>query len=99
MLEAIACGVPVVANKIEQVTDIWIINGVNGFTSRLSPTEFADKIQKAVEIDERTLDEASKQILAQASSEVIDQLHPGPVPRPLGFQLVNLGEYSQNTTR
>ena len=75
VLEAIACGVPVVANKIEQVTDIWIINGVNGFTSGLNPVEFADKIQKAVEIDERTLDETSKQILAQASSEVIDQAY------------------------
>ena len=75
MLEAIACGVPVVANKIEGVTDTWIVEGVNGFTSSLDTVEFADKIRKAVEIDEQTLDEASKQILAQAGSSVIDRAY------------------------
>jgi glycosyltransferase involved in cell wall biosynthesis len=75
MLEAIACGVPVVANRIEGVTDTWIVEGVNGFTSSLDPAEFADKIQKAVEIDEQTLNGASKQILAQAGSSAIDQAY------------------------
>jgi len=75
MLEAIACGVPVVANKIEGVTDTWIVEGVNGFTSSLDPAEFAAKIRRAVEIDEQTLNEASKQILAQAGSNVIDRAY------------------------
>ncbi len=75
VLEAIACGIPVVANRIEGVTDTWIVDNVNGFTSALDPGEFAAKIQEAVKIDKQTLDEASKQILAQAGSNVIDRAY------------------------
>jgi len=75
VLEAIACGIPVVANRIEGVTDTWIVDNVNGFTSALDPGEFAAKIQEAVKIDKQTLDKASKQILAQAGSNVIDRAY------------------------
>jgi glycosyltransferase involved in cell wall biosynthesis len=75
MLEAIACGVPVVANKIEGVMDTWIVEGVNGFISSLDPVEFADKIRQALEIDAQTLNEASRRILAQAGSNVIDRAY------------------------
>jgi len=46
MLEALMCGLPVVANFLPKITD-WIIkDGVNGYTTSLDKKEFADKILK-----------------------------------------------------
>ncbi|MGD8787125.1 MAG: glycosyltransferase family 4 protein, partial [Phycisphaerales bacterium] len=75
MLESIACGVPVVANKIEGVTDCWIENGKTGFVCELRPQKFADCIIKASEIDWNALKQGSASILSKASAEVIDKCY------------------------
>jgi glycosyltransferase involved in cell wall biosynthesis len=73
MLEAIACGIPVVASKIEGITDYWIENGKTGYVCELDPQKFAECIVKACQITEDTLKENSAAILEKASTEVIDQ--------------------------
>ena len=72
MLEAIACGVPVVANIIEGITDTWINDGRNGYLSSLYPKEFAEKIVRAASIPKNVLEEESRKILAVAGTSVID---------------------------
>ncbi len=72
LLESIACGTPVVANRIAGVTDLWIKEGRNGFLCGSDPVEFAGKIKEAIEIpNEVRLDEAEK-ILKVAGNKVID---------------------------
>lgn len=86
MIEAIACGTPVVANRIRGVTDFWIINGKRGYVCNTrpdmsragyvydsNPDEFAEKIRQAVEIEEDVLEAESKKILRLASTYVIDK--------------------------
>lgn len=73
MLESIACGIPVVANTIEGVTDFWIEEGKTGYTCQLEPHTFADKIKKACMISPEILRQGSEDILSKASSEVIDE--------------------------
>lgn len=72
LLEAVACGVPIVANRLEGITDTWINPGKNGFVSALDAREFADRVTAAVQIPAATLAEESRQALAAASTEVID---------------------------
>ncbi|MDA1347821.1 MAG: glycosyltransferase family 4 protein [Chloroflexi bacterium] len=73
LLEAVACGVPVVANRLEGITDTWIDPGKNGFVSGLDPREFADKVIAAAQIPAASLAEESQRALAAASTEVIDR--------------------------
>jgi len=73
MLEAVACGVPVVANLIENVTDRWIRNGENGYVSETDADIFAENIVNASNFaDERKVVE-SENILAVAGTSVIDK--------------------------
>ena len=73
MLESIACGVPVVASKIEGVTDYWIEEGQTGYTCELEPQKFADCIAKTCRIKPEILRQGSEKILSRASSKVIDE--------------------------
>ena len=73
VIEAIACGIPVVANRMEGITDQWISEGRSGFLSGLAPTEFAAKVEAAAKIAPETLMRKSGEILEIASSEVIDK--------------------------
>ena len=73
VLEAIACGVPVVANRIEGVTDQWIEEGQSGFLAALNPGEFANKVIQATQISTDTLLSKSQGILSVASSQAIDR--------------------------
>jgi glycosyltransferase involved in cell wall biosynthesis len=75
MLECIACGIPVVANRIAGVTDMWIKPGVNGFLSDVDACNFADYIQKSIRIPTDTLHDASDEILSAAGSKVIDRAY------------------------
>ncbi len=72
VLEAIACGVPVVSNKIPDVTDVWIKDGENGYVSVLETNTFAKNMQNSLSIMSDVLRLNSKQILEKASSSVID---------------------------
>ncbi len=73
MLEALACGIPVVANKIEDITDTWVKNGENGFVSTLNPAAFADCVKQAVNIPREQMLKESEKILSAASTSVIDK--------------------------
>jgi glycosyltransferase involved in cell wall biosynthesis len=73
IIEAQSCGVPVVANFIEGITNQWIMNNIGGFTLELNPKEFATKIEEAYKIDQEVLIKNSKNILKVASSSAIDE--------------------------
>ncbi len=72
-LEALACGVPVVANNIPGVFDQWIEPGVNGYISDLDPAQWAEKITQATRIPEENRRQASEKVLRAASTDVIDR--------------------------
>lgn len=73
MIESICCGVPVVANHIEGVTDAWIEPGKNGFTCRLDAKEFAAKVELAAKIDAGTLERSASQMQSIADINAIDE--------------------------
>jgi glycosyltransferase involved in cell wall biosynthesis len=75
VLESIACGIPVVANRIEGVTDVWIKDGVNGYLSALTPSGFAEKIilASSLSLDKRKL--GSENMLKVAGTESIDRAY------------------------
>ncbi len=73
MLESIACGIPVVANKISGVTDYWINNGRSGFVCALEPAKFAECIREACLIGFETLKYESDKILEVASTKIVDE--------------------------
>lgn len=73
VLEALACGVPVVANDLPGVFDQWVKDGINGYICKLNPQEWAEKIMMATEINENTMKQASQDILNVASTEAIDR--------------------------
>ena len=72
MLESVACAVPVVTNRLEGISDVWIKDGFNGFLSSLDAKEYAAKILQASQISRETLLKESDKILAKASTDVID---------------------------
>lgn len=73
MLEAIACGVPVVANIIPGITDTWITDGENGGLANLDSEEFAEKIKMAMAIDAEKLKQESEKIISIAGTSTIDK--------------------------
>jgi glycosyltransferase involved in cell wall biosynthesis len=73
MLEAISCGVPVVANRIAGVTDSWIEDGANGFVSNLDVEEFAGKVKRASELDPNVLKRKSDEMISRCSARHIDE--------------------------
>ena len=75
VLEAIACGMPVVANRIEGVTDRWITDGMSGYLADLNVTEFSEKIASATRIPPDALMARSEAVLEAASTQVIDRTY------------------------
>ena len=75
VLEAQLCGVPVIANLIEGVTDTMIKNKVGGFSLKLNPKEWVKKVKKAMMIESNTLIENSKELSQKCSSDIIDEIY------------------------
>ena len=73
MLEAINCGIPVVANRISGVTDSWIEEGRNGFLSDLDADEFTEKVKRAFKIEPTALRQKRDEVVSHCSTEVIDE--------------------------
>ena len=76
ILEAQACGVPVVVNLIKGSTDIWIKEGKGGLVvNKFDPKQWAKKIQLALKINNKTLKENSSKISKIASTKNIDDIY------------------------
>jgi len=61
MMEAIACGVPVVANADESCFAEWLEDGQNGYLRPLKPADWAEACRQAAAISpEKKLEEAKK---------------------------------------
>lgn len=75
ILESVASGTPVVANRISGVTDVWIHDGENGYLSDLEPASFAKKIILASELSGQRMRMESEKILKVAGTEIIDSAY------------------------
>lgn len=73
MLEALSCGIPVIANRIKGVTDYWIKDGKNGYISDLNAREFAKKIEMGLRIPAPVLKQNREELIFRCSTEVIDK--------------------------
>ena len=74
ILEAQACGVPVVANQMEGSSDYWIKDGVGGYlVEKFDVKIWIEKIKLALNISNNILQNNSLNILDKASTTKIDQ--------------------------
>jgi glycosyltransferase involved in cell wall biosynthesis len=92
MIEAQACGVPVVATRIEGVTTSYISEGKGGYLSELNPKMFSEKIQLAVQIPRKTLEKNRKIVLSTTSTEVIDKSYYNKIKG-----LININEKNNSS--
>ena len=72
VLEAQACGVPVVSNLLKNVTDDYIINGKGGYSITMNIEKFAKKIKLASRISKKILTINAKMIKSKYSTQTID---------------------------
>lgn len=75
VLESIASGIPVVANRLKGVTDVWIKDGVSGYLSDLEPIHFAQQIILASKLSEQDMRMESESILKTAGTKIIDRTY------------------------
>ena len=74
ILEAQACGLPVVANLMLGSSDYWIKEGEGGYlVERFDAKIWAEKIKLALNITNEKLKENSIKILSEASTKKIDE--------------------------
>ena len=73
LLESQACGVPVVSNYIEDITDVVIKNYKGGFFLDLDAKKWADKVKEASQIPKEVLIENAKYVSNICSSKLIDE--------------------------
>lgn len=72
MMEAMGCGLPVVANQKEAAFQQWIKNGKNGYLCDIQkPEEWAQGIEKAAKIDQNQCLAISAEIHKKAGQEAI----------------------------
>ena len=72
LLESQICGVPVISNLINNITDTVIIEGKGGYCLQLNPEMWAKRILEALKIPKNVLVENAKQVSRTCSSEIID---------------------------
>ncbi len=72
VLEALVCGVPVVAHDIPGVFDTWITNGVNGYLCPLDRDVWVSRIVDIKSADKTTMQRVSEEVSAISSTGVID---------------------------
>ena len=72
ILEAFCCGVPVVALRIDGITDQFISNNINGYEVTENPREFADSIQLACKIPSDNLMKFRQNLVEELSTSKID---------------------------
>ena len=73
LLESQACGVPVVSNYINGITDTIIKRNEGGYFLDLDAKNWAEAIHKALEIPKEVLENNSKYISTICSSKLIDE--------------------------
>jgi glycosyltransferase involved in cell wall biosynthesis len=72
MIEAMACGVPVVANEAEYAFQEWVVNDENGFLVSIEdPQAWAKAIMKAANFDKLQRQKISESIKNKAGQEKI----------------------------
>ncbi len=72
MLEAIACGTPVVANMEESPFRQWIEDGVNGYLCPLESDRWVGAIEKVISIGADKMEQQAKRVLARVGSDQLD---------------------------
>jgi glycosyltransferase involved in cell wall biosynthesis len=72
LLEAQACGLPVISNYIKDITDTVIKEQIGGYFLELDKRKWAQKIQKVLEIPKKNLIDNAKHINDMCSSKIID---------------------------
>ena len=72
MLEAMACGLPVVANEGEPAFVEWVKDGENGYVCGMDVEVWAETLVKALQIPNEKLAEASCFIRRVASTAMCD---------------------------
>ena len=73
MLEAMACGLPVIANKDEVAFSEWIKESENGFLCELDANNWSEAIIKACQFSSKQRTDSSKHVLSLADATHIDQ--------------------------
>jgi len=74
-LEAMACGVPVVANREEECFREWVIDGEGGWTCDLDPEAWAEAVVRACDLDEAHMVNVAAKITKTAGAEEIDMIY------------------------
>ncbi len=72
LLESLAAGVPVIANRGVKSFQQWINDEENGFLCELAPEPWARAVEQAVAFGEERRRRVSQTILAEASASRID---------------------------
>ena len=75
MLESIACGVPVIANKSEQAFKEWISDGKNGYLCELNIEDWVSNILNINSITKEDIVSSSNSIREKAGHEKIDSIY------------------------
>ena len=73
MLEALASGVPVVANEDEASFREWIVDGENGYLAPLQVEQWATAVRAAAEFDETHRGQIARSVSARVSADSIDE--------------------------
>ena len=73
LLEAQACGVPVISNYISDITDTMIKEDNGGYFLELDAKKWAEAIQKVLKFPEQTLIDNANHVNKICSSKNIDE--------------------------